>query len=114
LGTWLVAGLGLAVILAISGLILRAAKRRGDELVKVRMEAPDGSPWSGWVESGSLWSRPLGGDLYEIQNTPIHARDLHFVDVVRAIPDAPGEIPNVVAVVRSGGHRTLRIDSKIS
>jgi hypothetical protein len=70
LSTWLVAGLGLTVLFVVLGLILRAGKRRRDELVKVRAEAPDGSPWSGWVESESLWSRPLGGDLYEIQNAP--------------------------------------------
>jgi hypothetical protein len=108
-GAWLAAGLGLAVLLAVSGLIVRAAKGRRDELAKVRAEAPAGSPWSGWIESECLWAKPLGGDLYEIQNSPFHAPDLHFMDVVRAIPEAPGEIPRVVAVVRRGGHRTLRV-----
>jgi hypothetical protein len=31
------------------------------------------------------------------------------MDVVRAIREAPGEIPRVVAVARRGGHRTLRV-----
>jgi hypothetical protein len=106
---WIAGGLGLAILLVVSVLTLRTVKGRRDELVKVRVEAPSGSPWSGWVESESLWARPLGGELYEIQITSFHAPDLHFLDVVRAIPEAPGEMPKVVTVTQRGGHRTLRV-----
>jgi Domain of unknown function (DUF4265) len=73
-------------------------------LVKVLVELHD-APFKG----ESLWAKPLGGELYELRNSPWYAFDLHFYDVVRAIPDQPDEKPRVVEVVRRGGHKTLRV-----
>jgi hypothetical protein len=73
-------------------------------LVKVFVELHD-APFG----TESFWARPLGGDLYELRNSPWFAFDLHFSDVVRAIPDKPGEKPRIVEVVRRSGHKTLRV-----
>lgn len=73
-------------------------------LVKVCVELRD-SPY----ERESFWAMPLGNDLYELRNSPWHAFDLHFYDVVRAIPDEPDDIPRILEVVRRSGHKTLRI-----
>src|SRR5262245_56293650 len=75
-----------------------------EELVKVFVELRD-SPF----ETESFWAKPLGGDLYELRNSPWYAYDLHFYDVVRAIPDQPDERPRITGVVRAGGHKTLRV-----
>jgi Domain of unknown function (DUF4265) len=74
------------------------------DLVKVFVELRD-APY----ETESFWAKPLGGDEYELRNSPWYAFDLHFYDVVRAVPDQPGEKPRIVGVVRRGGHKTLRV-----
>jgi Domain of unknown function (DUF4265) len=74
------------------------------ELVKVFVALPDDAPF----ETESLWAKPLGGDEYELRNSPWYAYDLHFYDVVRAISDQPDQKPRVVSVVRWSGHKTLR------
>ena len=73
-------------------------------LVKVFLELHD-APF----ETESFWAKPLGGDLYELRNSPWYAFDLHFYDIVRAIPDQPDEKPRIVGVVRRSGHKTLRV-----
>jgi hypothetical protein len=47
--------------------------------------------------------------LYELRNSPWYAFDLHFYDVVRALPDQPDDKPRVIEVVRRSGHKTLRV-----
>ena len=76
-----------------------------EDLVKVYVELPDNEDFGG----ESFWAKPLGDDLYELRNSPWFAFDLHFYDVVRAIPEKPGEKPRIVEVVRRGGHKTLRV-----
>jgi hypothetical protein len=77
----------------------------GDEaLVKVFVELHD-APF----ETESFWAKPLGNDLYELRNSPWYAFDLHFCDVVRAVPDNPDEKPRILEVVRPSGHKTLRV-----
>ena len=75
-----------------------------DELVKIFVELTD-EPFG----SESFWAKPLGGDRYELRNSPWHAYDLHFHDVVKAVPDMPDEKPRIVAVVQANGHKTLRV-----
>jgi hypothetical protein len=73
-------------------------------LVKVIADVAPGDPWERATES--LWAEPLGDDRYELRNSPWHARDLHWGDVVRCIPpqgDAP-EPPRVVEVLEPSGH----------
>ena len=55
----------------------------------------------------SFWAKPLGDDLYELWNSPFEAYNLNFLDVVRAVPDAPGERPRILEIVRRGGHKTI-------
>jgi hypothetical protein len=76
-----------------------------EDLVKVYVELPGNEDFG----SESFWAKPLGDDLYELRNSPWFAFDLHFYDVVRAIPEKPGEKPRIVEVVRRGGHKTLRV-----
>lgn len=76
-----------------------------DDLVKVHLDLPN--HW--WFKGESLWARPLGGDLYEIQNVPFCAYGLNCRDVVRAVPVNADEKPEVREVVRRSGNRTLRI-----
>lgn len=57
----------------------------------------------------SLWAQPLGNNEYELQNSPFYAYGLNFLDVVRATVMEPGQIPTVQAIIRRGGHATLRV-----
>jgi hypothetical protein len=78
---------------------------RKEELVKVVVELPNH-----WAASGeSMWARPLGNDLYELENSPFHAYDLNYRDVVYAVADDPQCKPIVRRVERRSGRRTLRV-----
>ncbi|HEX5501347.1 MAG TPA: DUF4265 domain-containing protein [Thermomicrobiales bacterium] len=61
------------------------------------------------VDSESFWAKPLGDDLYELNNVPFRAYDLHPYDVVRAVSPRPDRIPEIIEVVRRSGHKTLRV-----
>lgn len=74
-------------------------------LVKVLVRLHDDAPF----ETESFWAKPLGDGQFELRNSPWFAFDLHFDDVVRAIPDSPGEMPRIIGVVRRSGHKTLRV-----
>ena len=75
-----------------------------DELTKVVVELPNH-----WATNGeSMWARPLGNDLYELDNSPFHAYDLNYRDVVYAKADDRQRTPIVRRVERRSGHRTLR------
>jgi hypothetical protein len=76
-----------------------------ERLVKLYVDLPEGET----VGGESVWARPLGGDLFEIQNVPFVADDLHFNDVVRAVAPDPHSRPQVREVVRRSGHRTVRV-----
>jgi hypothetical protein len=56
-----------------------------------------------------LWARPLGDDLYELDNTPWHTLAINDRDIVRAIASSPDKNPVFVDVVRRGGHRTIHV-----
>jgi hypothetical protein len=73
-------------------------------LVKVFVDLYD-SPF----ETESFWAKPRGSELYELRNSPWYAFDLHFGDVVRAVPDRLGEKPRITEVVHRSGHKTLRV-----
>jgi hypothetical protein len=76
-----------------------------ENLAKIVVRLPSDAPG----ESESLWAESLGNDLYRLRNSPWFAFGLHFHDVVRAVPDGPGELPRVREVVRRSGHKTLRV-----
>src|SRR5262245_55046132 len=76
-----------------------------EELTKVRVDLRNH-----WATGGeSMWARSLGGETYELRNTPFHAYDLNFLDVVEARAGAPDQKPTVVRVLKRSGHRTLRL-----
>lgn len=81
------------------------SEEAAEHLVKVRVNLPD----QNWPKAESFWAEALGDDLYRLRNRPFYAYDLHFLDVVRAIPAQPGAIPTIVEVVRRSGHKTLRV-----
>lgn len=63
-----------------------------------------------WRACGeSLWGRPLGDDLYELQNVPFLAYGLNLGDIVKATPDGAGISPEVREVMIPSGHRTVRL-----
>jgi len=61
------------------------------------------------IDSESFWADALGDDLYRLDNIPFYAYDLHYQDVVRAVPRLPGQLPTIAEVVRPSGHKTLRV-----
>jgi hypothetical protein len=75
------------------------------QLVKIKVDLPHRKK----TTAESFWAKPLGGDLYELRNSPWYAFDLHFYDLVRAVPTQPGELPTIVEVVQRSGHKTLRV-----
>lgn len=76
-----------------------------EALTKILVDLPN--HWAIGIES--MWARPLGADLYELRNVPVHAYGLNFLDVVEALPSPQVGKPVVCRVVERGGHRTLRV-----
>jgi Domain of unknown function (DUF4265) len=76
-----------------------------DNLTKVHIDLPN--HW--WFKGESLWAKSLGNDLYEIQNIPFCAYGLNCRDVVIATADAPDLKPEIRAVVRRSGNKTIRV-----
>jgi hypothetical protein len=73
-----------------------------DGLVKVQLSGPEG-------EIETVWARPLGGDRYELDNTPWCPFGLSWRDVVEARRRTPDGFPEFVRVVQKSGHRTIRV-----
>ncbi|MEP7339871.1 MAG: DUF4265 domain-containing protein [Acidobacteriota bacterium] len=75
-----------------------------DNSLKVYVDLPNH-----WATGGeSLWARPLGNDLYELENVLFYAYGLNFLDVVKAIENQDS-ILEITEVIKNSGHRTLRI-----
>lgn len=74
------------------------------EMQKVQFAAPDDAP----VATETLWARSLGDGLYELDNTPWHARGCALGDVVRC-HEEPGKLPEFIEVVRASGNLTVRV-----
>jgi len=79
----------------------------GEPLEKILIELEPGH-WSGRTGE-RVWAKPLGERRYEIRNTPWYAYDVNWGDVVRCEGMSPANLPIVAEVLRSGGHRTLRV-----
>lgn len=76
-----------------------------ENLTKVHIDLPHH-----WATGGeSMWAVDLGEDLYELRNTPFHAYDLNFGDVVGATADSSELKPEIRSVVRRSGHSTIRL-----
>jgi hypothetical protein len=80
-------------------------EREGD-LFKIVVEL--GYHWSG-IGGEGIWARPVGAELYEVDNIPFYAYGLNVGDVVRAVAPSPDVKPVVQSVYRASGHRTLRV-----
>ncbi len=80
-----------------------------DELTNVCVELPN--HW--WLKGESFWARPLGNDLYELQNVPFCAYGLNFGDIVRAVPASPERKPEITEVVERSGNETLRVSFSV-
>jgi len=78
------------------------------DMVKVILDVSDDTFG---ISGERVWAVPLGGDLYEIRNTPWHTCDVSWGDVVRAVAphDDDDEWPRFVEVVERHGHRTLHL-----
>lgn len=79
---------------------------RFDDLVKVHIDLPD--HWRGSTGE-SLFAKPLGDDLYEIDNIPFYAYGLNYRDVVLARAESDDLKPSILQLVKASGHRTVRI-----
>jgi Domain of unknown function (DUF4265) len=76
-----------------------------ESLTKVSIDLP-----RHWATDGeSMWALPLGGNLYEIRNTPFYAYGINWGDIVRAHSDDPKLKPEVREVVAPSGNKTLRV-----
>jgi Domain of unknown function (DUF4265) len=77
-----------------------------EDMVKVILDVSDDTFG---ISGERVWAIPLGGDLYEIRNTPWHTCDVNWGDVVRAVAPSDNEWPRFVEVVRRSGHRTIHL-----
>jgi Domain of unknown function (DUF4265) len=75
------------------------------ELVKVVVEYLEG----GEPKTEGLWAKPVAIDLFEIRNTPWFVYGINWGDVARCASLGESEVPRVLDVVETSGHRTLRL-----
>ena len=76
-----------------------------EELEKVYVDLPNH-----WATGGeSMWAKPLGNDLYQIQNIPFFAYGLNYLDIVKVDSSDETIKPVVLEVVEPSGFMTLRI-----
>lgn len=78
-----------------------------DDLVRVVFELPE--PDYDGTTGERLWATKVEEDLFELQNSPWHARTVNWLDVVEAVPDNDDEWPKFVKVVSRSGHRTIHL-----
>jgi hypothetical protein len=78
-----------------------------DGFVKIRARVPE-SPSAPLVEG--MWGRPLGDDLYRLENAPWFARGLNWGDVIRCAPDPDeGDLLFTVEVVERSGCSSFQL-----
>jgi hypothetical protein len=76
------------------------------QLVKIVIDLPDGDMG---IYGEGVWAKPLGNDLYQVENSPWHSREINYQDIVRALAPAADKKPVVQAIVSRSGHRTIHI-----
>jgi hypothetical protein len=57
----------------------------------------------------TLWAFDLGGNLYQLDNTPWYQYGVSWKDVIEAVPESGGELPFFRRVVEKSGYRTMRV-----
>lgn len=75
-------------------------------LVKVEVTLSPEARYAGF-ETESLWARPLGDGLFELQSVPFFEYNLNLKDIVRC--DESGPLPRFLEVVKRSGQETLRV-----
>jgi hypothetical protein len=73
--------------------------------VKIVVQIPN--HW--YIATESFWARRIRAGVYELQNIPFFAYDLNLGDVVRAKAPDRDSLPEIHAVVKRSGNRTLRV-----
>ncbi|HLW97498.1 MAG TPA: DUF4265 domain-containing protein [Candidatus Acidoferrales bacterium] len=77
-----------------------------DKFVRVIVDLPE--PDMG-VSGERLWAVPVGNDIFEIRNSPWHARNINWGDWVKAVAESEDKWPMFVSVVKRSGHRTMHV-----
>lgn len=72
--------------------------------VLFRVLSDDGSEY---VET--RWGIPLGGDIYQLDNSPSYAYGVSWLDKVLAPIDPQEQRPTFLSVVERSGNRTIRV-----
>lgn len=76
-----------------------------EELIKIHIDLPNH-----WATGGeSMWAKPLGDNLYQIENVPFFAYGLNYLDIVRAESDSAERQPEIKELITPSGHRTFRV-----
>jgi hypothetical protein len=57
----------------------------------------------------TLWATALGGDEYQLDNSPFYAYSVSWQDVVHAPLDVTEGFPTFQRVLRKSGNRTVRV-----
>ena len=72
-----------------------------EALTKVLVDLPQH-----WAAGGeSMWAKPLGDDLYRLENIPFHAYGLNFHDIVLALARGPDFKLVVESLHRASGQQ---------
>jgi hypothetical protein len=81
-------------------------QENGEEFVKVVVDLPE--PDFG-VSGEGMWAVSLGDDVYEIRNSPWHARNINWGDWVKAVAPSADKWPVFKSIVKRSGHRTIHV-----
>lgn len=76
------------------------------EMVKILFRVPE-EDGSAIVET--LWATPLGGDHYQLDNSPFYAYSGSWKDVVYASFSPEEQRPTFRHVLEKSGHKTIRV-----
>src|ERR1051325_2010696 len=76
-----------------------------EDLVRIKMSSASADH----VREETLWAKHLGGPLFEVRSLPIFFEGINKMDVVEVGLGEEGDLPRVVGMMQSGGHRTLRV-----
>jgi hypothetical protein len=63
----------------------------------------------GTAEVETLWATPLGGDRYQLDNSPFYAYSVSWQDIVYAPISAEEGVPTFERVLSKSGNRTIRV-----
>ena len=76
------------------------------ELVKIELRTEDGT---GGVDVETPWAKPLGNDLYQLDNSPFYAYGVSWQDIVEAKKTESDGFPIFTKIVEKSGNQTVRI-----